>query len=186
MTQPIVPYYRRVSKQCLVRAPTLGRSLSPSLFSSKTVHHGWLTFKGTFKCGIKSCIYCGFIKTGQCVTSCSNSREFEIKSFMNCNTKHIVYVITCTLCNIQYVGRTIRRLRDCLRDHLYDISTNKNTNVARHWNNVHFRDTSSLAIQGMEQVTTPIRGGDRFRSLCKREVFWIFSLQTKIPSGLKL
>ena len=166
------------------RAPTLGRSLSPSLFTSKTIHHNWLSFKGTFKCGIKSCIYCGFIKTGPNVTSCSNGREFEIKSFINCNTKHTVYVISCTACNIQYVGRTIRRLRDRLRDHLYDISTNKKTNAARHWNTEHFQDTSSLVIQGMENVKTPIRGGNKFRALCKREVFWIFSLQTRIPSGL--
>lgn len=166
------------------RAPTLGGSVSPSIFTSSVSHHRWLNFKGTFRCGVKRCDYCRFIKTGQSVTSCSNDRDFEIKSFKKSNTKYVAYVITCTDCNLQYVGRTTHRLRDRLRDQLYDISINKKTNVARHWNMVHSKNTSSLVIQGIENVKTPIRGGNRLRLLCKREVFWIFSLNTRIPLGM--
>lgn len=104
---------------------------------------------------------------------------------MNWNTKFLVYVITCEMCHIQYVGRTTRRLKDRLYDHLYDIEKNKSTDVAKYWNDIHHKDVSSLVIQGVEKIVTPKRGGDLFRTLCRREVFWIFSLNTRLPLGLK-
>ena len=166
------------------RAPTLGSKLSPSLFQSHNTSMNWLQFQGTFKCGTNGCRYCKLIKTGQHVHSCSSEKSFPIKHFINCNTKFVIYVIGCSICKLQYVGRTTRRLKDRLRDHLYDIDKNHDTNVARHWNITHCKDISSLTVQGMEKMITPIRGGDKFRNLCRREVFWIFSLHTRIPRGL--
>lgn len=166
------------------RAPTLGSSLSPSLFLGTQPGAYWLYFKGNFKCGIRGCNYCHHIKKGKQVRSCTNGKSFDISSFINCNTRFLIYLITCDVCQIQYVGRTTRRLKDRLYDHLFDIEKNRPTNVAKHWNLIHFKDTSSLSIQGIEKIVTPKRGGDRFRMLCKREVFWIFSLHTRIPHGL--
>lgn len=166
------------------RAPTLGNSLSLSLFSSQPLGSNWLHFKGNFKCGIKGCDYCCFIKKGKSVSSTTNSKSFDILSVINCNTKFLVYLITCEACHIQYVGHTTRGLKDRLYDHLYDIEKNKSTNVAKHWNLIHFKDVTSLSIQGVERIVTPKRGGDKFRTLCKLEVFWIFSAHTRIPSGL--
>lgn len=166
------------------RAPTLGNTLSPSLFLSHQSKPNWLHFKGNYKCGQRSCAYCIHIRQGPNIQSCTNKNTHEISTFINCNTSFLVYVITCTSCHIQYVGRTIRRLKDRLYDHLYDITKNHSTNVAKHWNLVHAKDVSSLFIQGIEKIATPKRGGDRFRLLCKREVYWIFILNTRIPLGL--
>lgn len=44
------------------RAPSHGRWLSPSLYTSIAASTHWLQFKGTFKCGTNSCAYCPFIK----------------------------------------------------------------------------------------------------------------------------
>lgn len=144
----------------------------------------WLSFKGNFEYGKRGCDYCDHIKKGKFIQSCTNGRTFEISSFINCNTQFLVYVITCEVCQIQYVGRTTRRFRDRLHDHLYDIEKDRLTNVARHCNSVHHKDVSNLFIQGIERIVTPVRGGDMFQLLCKREVYWIFSLNTRIPAGL--
>lgn len=98
----------------------------------------------------------------------------EIQIFINCNTRNIVYLITCKACAVQYVGRTTRRLRDGLHDHVYDTEKEHNTNVARHFNGTHGGDTSLIQIQGIERVAILRGSGDRFRLLCKCEVFWIF------------
>lgn len=90
----------------------------------------------------------------------------------------------CEICQIQYVGCMTCRLRDRMYDHLHDIEKDRLTNVAKHWILVHHKDVSSLSIQGIEKIMTPVRGGDKFQLLCKREVYWIFSLNTRIPSGL--
>lgn len=56
--------------------------------------------------------------------------------------------------------------------------------MARHWNQHHDKDVSSLVIWGMEKITKLPRKGDSFRTLCKKEVFWIFHLNTRKPAGL--
>lgn len=50
-------------------APTLGGSLLPSLFFNEQLGSNWLHFKGNFKCVIKGCDYCRFIKRGKFVNS---------------------------------------------------------------------------------------------------------------------
>lgn len=165
------------------RTPTLGSFLSPSLFSCTQSGSHWLHFKGNFRCGIRGCNYCRHIKKGKHIQSCTNGKTFDISSFINCNTCFLVYLIymwhlSHSICRSHYT------LNDQLYDHLFDIEKNRPTNVTKHWNSIHFKDTSSLFIQGIEKIVTPERGGDRFRMLCKREVFWIFSLHTRIPFGL--
>lgn len=66
------------------------------------------------------------------------------------------------------------QLRDRLQDHLYDIQKDHNTNVARHWNDIHHKDVSGLVIQAVEKIVSLVRGGDKFKILCNREVYWIF------------
>lgn len=99
-------------------ASSLGRWLSPSLYISTKAPTHWLQFIGTFKCGINSCSYCPYIKSGDIVSSVTTGKSHKILSFINCNKRFVVYVITCILCPIQYVGRTTRRLKDRLYDHL--------------------------------------------------------------------
>lgn len=168
------------------RAPFLGSILSPSLFSSTNASKNLLSFQATFKCGGQGCTYCPFIQKGDTISSASTGKTHKIHSFTNCNTLYVIYAITCTTCCIQYVGRTTRRLKDRLYDHLYDIEKDHATNVARHWNQIHQKDTSSLVIQGIDKIVKPLRGGDKFfcSILCKREVRWIFFLNTRRPLGL--
>lgn len=112
------------------KAPSLGNLLSPSLFSSKTSSNNWLSFKGTFRCGGQNCTYCSRIKGGDIIISSSTGKTHKIHSFANCNTRYVIYVITCTTCSVQYVGRTILRLKDRLYDHLYDIEKKITTRVS--------------------------------------------------------
>lgn len=102
------------------------------------------------------------------IHSMTTHKDTRIKSFNNCNTRYLVYIITCELCSLQYVGCTTCRLRDRLYHHLYDIQKNHAINVAKHWNEHHNKDVASLSIQGVEKVTVPKRGGDKFRILCKK------------------
>lgn len=100
------------------RVPTLGNSLSHSFFnSSKIQSFTWLHFKGNYCCGGTSCPCCRHVIKGNVV--CSYSTEREHKSFFNCNTKYVVYIIICKTCTVQYVGRTNRRLRDRFYEHLF-------------------------------------------------------------------
>lgn len=69
-----------------------------------------------------------------------------------------------------------------LHDRVYDTKKKHTTNVAKHFNEAHCGDTSLIQIQAIEKMLTP--KGDRFGILCRHEVFWIFTPQTRIPNGL--
>lgn len=144
----------------------------------------WLHFKGNYKCGAHDGSCCDHILGGNTFQTTATQKEFEISSFYNCNTRYVVYLIICELYHIQYVGRTTRRLRDRFYEHVYSVQKNKTTNVARHFRGFHAGYTSAMKVQVIEKIRTPERGGDIFRTLCHKAVFWIFLLQTRIPSGL--
>lgn len=81
---------------------------------------------------------------------------------MNCNSKMVVYLVTCTSCNIQYVGCTTRKLKRRISEHTSAVVNERQTNVsnaARHFIQVHDRDLSSLKVQGVEKVSPHPRGG---------------------------
>lgn len=48
------------------RAPTLGGTLSPSLYTSLRPSRHWLQFKGTFGCGHNGCPCCPHIGSSNC------------------------------------------------------------------------------------------------------------------------
>lgn len=116
--------------------------------------------------------------------SMANGKEFNIDSFYNCNISYVIYLITCGSCHVQYVGRSTRHLRDRFYEHVHSINKNKSTNVAKYFNHHHGGDKASLMVQVTDKIRVPNRAGDAFRSLCRREVYWIFYLQTRIPMGL--
>lgn len=65
-----------------------------------------------------------------------------IKNFINCNSKQVVYLITCT-CQVQYVGCTsnLRKIR--IRRHFSDATNPTSVNksaVSRHFSHVHQGD----------------------------------------------
>ena len=51
-----------------------------------------------------------------------------------CNSRNIVYIITCLKCSQQYIGETSRTLRDRLNDHKSNIKTKKFTPISVHFN----------------------------------------------------
>ena len=56
---------------------------------------------------------------------------------MNCNSSNLIYLITCKLCGLQYIGETKRKLKDRLNDHISNIRTNKITAIALHFKTLY-------------------------------------------------
>ncbi|OCT72372.1 hypothetical protein XELAEV_18035350mg [Xenopus laevis] len=171
------------------RAYTLGDLLSPSLYreNENRKQDDFLRFNGCFKCGQIRCITCKYLKTSKEFNSTVTKNVYRIKQYINCCSKGIVYLITCTKCGKQYVGCTIRSLKERIREHINQVSNIKlsnKTNVTRHFYECNGSNLQYLSIQGIEQIKTGIRGGDLLMKLKKREVYWIFHLQTRLPLGL--
>ena len=63
-----------------------------------------------------------------------NNTRYSVQGKINCNTRNIIYVVTCEKCGKQYVGETGRSLRDRLNDHKSDIRNKRRTPLATHFN----------------------------------------------------
>lgn len=136
--------------------------------------------EGNYPCG--NCAHChNSVKTNT-FKHPRTGKRFGIRGIITCNTKNVIYMLTCP-CEKIYIGKTTRPLKQRISEHKSSIRRNdENYPVACHFNNLS-HPLSSLRFQGIEQVTLH-RGGDVDRKLCQRELFWIHKLDALQPSGL--
>ena len=89
---------------------------------------------GTFPCNNPRCKLCPHINTTNIIQG-PNGKVFNIKGKFNCNSKNIIYAISCDLCpKAIYIGETGNNLRTRLNGHKNDIRHQKDKPVAIHFN----------------------------------------------------
>ncbi|OCT76585.1 hypothetical protein XELAEV_18031788mg [Xenopus laevis] len=170
------------------RAPTLGMTLAPSMFNKELRSEIWLDSLGMFRCGSTRCVTCQVVRVSRTFV-CSVTQEIhQIGSYINCNRKSVDYLITCLKCQKQYVGCTIRNLKNRIRGYLNTlIVLDLGMRIAQD------QDTSTdatggqikqISVQGIERVTLGPRGGDLQAKLLRAELKWIYKLYTRQPEGL--
>lgn len=116
------------------------------------------------------------------MTSLQTNQNFTVKSFINCSCTHLVYVISCNECRVQYVGCTIRSLRIQINEHIYDIKralsiTRRISNASKHFIEMHQGDFSTLSVMGIEKVVKP-------RTVWNWVSILDFKIKTCFPLGL--
>eukprot|EP00079_Xenopus_tropicalis_P032370 XP_017946141.1 PREDICTED: uncharacterized protein LOC108645441 [Xenopus tropicalis] len=167
------------------KTETLSNLLSPSLIDTDVTTDTWLSTKGCFKCGTRQCITCNYIHKTNCFISSTTLKKYQIKHFINCNTRNVIYLLTCTKCKMQYVGQTGRKLKDRIREHVLNITNiNSHTTVAKHFQECSNRSLSFLQVTGIDRVIPNPRGGNISSILIRKETKWIFFLKTRQPYGL--
>ena len=100
-----------------------------------------------------------------------------MKGSFNCNAEGIIYLITCTKCNVQYVGQTKRKLVDRVNEHLYYIKKKKEATGTHFSTDNH--TNSDMKVQIIEKVMP-----NTVNMRLERESMWINKLATKRPHGL--
>ncbi len=103
--------------------------------------------------------------------------------------KHIIrqlvseHLFKCP-CGLAYIGKTNRQLKTRIAEHHSTIRNQVSSSLVA----VHFAEAkhnvSTLKYIGIESLKQPRRGGDLNSMLLKRELFWIFTLDTLSPRGL--
>lgn len=95
-----------------------------------------------------------------------------------CSARNLIYLITCTKCELQYIGETGDTLRNRLNNHRSDIKNKKQTAVGVHFNTLHhtMRDISITPIEILET--------DSIEHRKNREYYWQNKLGTIYPRGL--
>ena len=140
-----------------------------------------------------NCKYCNkMLITGK-ITSSVTKRDYTVPDTGTCGSNNLVYLITCTKCNTQYVGETGNTINQRFYHHFYDIKNLSDplnappsmrdktySPLAKHFaTNDHTLD--DMSIQIIEHLTTPPEDKLQRRT---REYFWIQQLKTVQPLGI--
>ena len=103
-----------------------------------------------------------------------------MKQDIDCNSKNLIYLISCRQCHKQYVGQTSMTLRDRINNHLSCIRTHKNNPIGLHFNMPN-HNLNDFSIQGIELINSK---NNTAELLNNKETFWQHTLQTFFPLGI--
>ena len=186
-------------KECGCRRSTIDNANIPHFNSNFSSDGNGINYFGFNKCNGARCkIKC---TSNNMLLPLNNFKgRFSTGSFpimtdehLDCTSKNIVYLITCRLCQIQYVGETQRDFAVRMREHWDKIRKGDKSQIVyahfqsddRHRNT---RIEDMLRFQIIEKIRTDNvpnqdQGLIKKRRL-ERELYWIAKLRTAYPLGL--
>ena len=128
-------------------------------------------------CG--KCTVCPFLEASKTFKSTHTGTKYNITGMFSCNTNGVVYMLTCSYCNKQYVGETGRKLKERIKEHITNRNNNEKT-IGTHYN-LPGHQKAYFKVQILERVIP----NTKFYRL-ERESFWMKKLNTMTPLGLKV
>ena len=146
--------------------------------------------QSTNACNRRNCRYCPLINTTDQIVNKYNGRPYTILHDLTCRSNNLVYVITCKVCGIQYVGETYRCLYERLQGHFGDVDRKDlRKTIGKHYNLPGHNGWRDMSISGIYYCRlsrgTPNNIGRAAQAQRRRiEDHYIGQLNTLAPMGL--
>ena len=164
-----------ISKKDLQTVYKKARNLRQLLVRGKiTQHQPTLGF--STRCN-KPCKTYPRMDTSNTITS-TEGISYKIQGKFTCQSRYIIYDMTCNICQKQYVGETSQTLNKRFRMHESVIRSNSENNIAEHFNLPNHSPISYTVKIVSQEV-------DKNKRL-RLEESWIHLLNTFQPNGLNL
>ena len=136
--------------------------------------------KKTVPCGEEGCRVCPHVNASRSFYS-TNGDEYEILKGGECNTRNVVYLLSCKMCKKSvYVGETERTVKQRVKELLWDIRGNKDKPAAIHFNQGGHKE-DYLEVQVIDSIKD---NSLYYRKI--REEFWMSKLNTVTPFGVNV
>ena len=84
------------------------------------------------ECNPNKCEICSFGYIENCTSfTCSNGKEWTIRSHISCNDRNVLYYLECLFCNgkVTKTGKTFTKLRQRINNHRSDCHTGRTDDV---------------------------------------------------------
>lgn len=101
--KPQVTFRRSRTVKNIIAPSKLMKPKSGPLFDIRTYFDNRIVI---FQCQKSRCLTCQSIPHGCSEITTNRDRSIQIKQFITCSTKFIIYVLRCS-CGLLYIGRTI-------------------------------------------------------------------------------
>ena len=185
---------------CACRRPAIGNVNGPTHFSGNfSPSPNGRIFHTFRKCGKLSCkVKCTenrMVLPSNNICSNVNNRGFVIltDSDLDCGSSNVVYLVTCRICRLQYVGETSRAANVRWQEHMYKIRKgDKSQLIYSHFDCDDAHRNTPVEDRIRFQIIEKIKCDDlpsadsvsiRKRRV-ERELYWISKLRTVFPLGL--
>ena len=166
------------------------KNLKDSLIHSRMNPHlnpgksGRIDLNNWVECRRKECELCARLMCQpMSAKSTSTGKTHNIPDDSQCTMTNVIYLLTCSVCKLQYIGETKNSFRRRFGDHNGYIRRKEKQPTAIHMNR-HNDPTGHYIPQILEVIhrNPDLPETTAFRK--KREVFWIYRFKTLIPKGL--
>ena len=138
---------------------------------------------GCFRCSARRCSVCPFINQSHKFTSSVTKESFPITTHLHCKSDWLIYLITCTTRNKQYVGKTTTTLYTRFTNtksyiKKYNTDRRKSLPIAQHFRQPH-HTIQNISLSAIEKIHCK-----RDDVILHRKSYWIVKLKTLSPSGI--
>ena len=140
--------------------------------------------RGCFPCGDKRCGIDGVLHPGMTFTDKSGEFVYNINHHFDCNSTNVVYLLSCKVCSLQYIGSTTaKKFRLRFNKYKSDISLygqgrrgfKQERFIAHFHHGNHSGTFNDLQVQIIDYCDP--------NNQERRESFWIYTLKTMYPDG---
>ena len=140
---------------------------------------------GCYSCG-RNCIDCKYLKDkGEYYYSHVTKRRYKIRQNVNCQSRNVIYLVTCKKCKKQGVGETINfksrmaNYRSCIKNKKVSC------NIDKHFIEEGNHSLEDFDVQIIVQLENVPCNKDQARKRRKQfEGYWQITLCTLAPYGL--
>lgn len=137
-------------------------------------------------CGRSNCTLGAHQRFVEPVVCNTTGKVFRIKHArsIHCDSRRVVYLVTCRKCSFQYIGQTKRALSTRIKEHLSSIRNNSlDTFLVKHFrSDNHCIDDFQFTV--LQQLSYEVSEDDSSEVLRKAETKWIKTMVTIYPFGL--
>jgi len=136
---------------------------------------------GFVKCEKADCEMCQFVVPQLAIKSTVTGQSVSVNCRIDCQSRHVIYCITCTKCKKQFVAATNKSMAEAFQDQLKFVN-NRITNqpTGRHFT-LPGHNASHMSITAIEKVFNKSKD-----ALKVRESEWIKEFGTMVPRGMNI
>ena len=133
-------------------------------------------------CSKPNCSICTSVQKSEIISSIT-LQTYTTPTNVTCRTKNVIYCLTCSVCQKQYVGETKRPFLVRFKEHSKDIEYNRKKPIVEHVL-LHKELEAKIVPQIIEVIKKDpsLEGTTTYRR--QRENHWVYSLRTMAPEGL--
>ena len=183
---------RNYSKRWLrqIRGETLGEIESNERAGLEQTIPGSAN-SGNIQCELKyACLTCKASKTCHNFQSTTTENIYPVQGRISCKTENVIYLITCNICQDQYIGQTKRELRKRFYEHRRAlINFDQSYAFTKHFLEEHPNtridpEKVPITVIGIENIEDQKSHEKNLAKRLEREQYWIDTLVTFRPRGL--